>query len=70
MKAVAAGDEVAFDLLRLAVMREANGRLLRRHVMHADIVDFEQQRVAIGQPLRHQVLHHFLLAVDGDALVD
>ena len=37
--------------------------------MDADTVDLEQQRPAIGEPALHQILHHFLLAVDGDALV-
>ncbi len=38
--------------------------------MHADAVGFEQQRPAVSQPSLHQILHDFLLAVDGDALVD
>ena len=38
--------------------------------MDADAVDLEQQRPAIGEPAHHHILHDFLLAVDGDALVD
>ena len=38
--------------------------------MDADAVDLEQQRPAIGKSALHQILHHLLLAVDGDALVD
>ena len=70
VEAVAAGDEVAFDLLRPALMREADLRPLRRQLMHADAVDLEQQRPAVDQSLRHQILHHLLLAVDGDEFAD
>src|SRR5512141_1197664 len=38
--------------------------------MNADAIDLEHQRPAVRKPSRHQILHHFLLAVDGDALVD
>ena len=39
-------------------------------IVHADAVDLEQKRPAVGKPACHQILHHLLLAVDGDALVD
>ena len=38
--------------------------------MDADIGRLEQDLTAIGKPPRDQILHHFLLAVDGDALTD
>ena len=50
VETVAAGDEVAFDLLRLAAMREADLRPLRGQLMDADAVNLEQQRPAIGEP--------------------
>ena len=37
--------------------------------MDADVVDLEQQRPAVGEPALNQILHHLLLAVNGDALV-
>ena len=69
MEAVTAGDEIAFDFLRPAVMREADLRSWRRQVVHADIVDLEQQRPAVGEPPRDQVFHDLLLPVNRDALV-
>ena len=35
-----------------------------------DVLDLEQDLPAVGEALRDQVLHHLLLAVDGDALAD
>ena len=69
MEPVAAGDEIAVDLLRPALVREADLRPLRCQIVDADAIDLEQQRPAVGEPPRHQILHHLLLAVDGDALV-
>ena len=43
---------------------------MRRQIVNADVVDLEQQRPAVGEPLLDQVVHHLLLVVDGDALVD
>jgi hypothetical protein len=34
-----------------------------------NVVDFEQQRSAAGEPLLNQILHNLLLAINGDALV-
>ncbi len=39
-------------------------------VMDAHIGHLEQDLTAIGEPARDQILHHFLLAVDGDPLAD
>ena len=49
-------------------MTEADFRLRARDLVQADVVDLEQDLPAIGEPFRHQVLDHLLLAVDGDAL--
>ena len=70
MKAVAPGDKIAVDLFGLALVREADLRPLRCQVANADTIDLEQQRPAVGKPAHDQVLHHFLLSVDGHALVD
>src|SRR4029077_7283195 len=38
-------------------------------IVDSDVVDFEQQRSAVGEALLNQILHNLLLAVNGDALV-
>ena len=53
-----------------AVVPEADYRRLAGEVVHADVVDLEQDLSAVGKPPRDQVLHHLLLAIDGDALAD
>ena len=44
--------------------------LVAVEVVHADVVDLERIAHAVGEQPRDQVLHHLLLAVDGDALAD
>ncbi len=69
MEAVTAGNEVALDFLRIALVGKPDLRPLGIEVVHGHAVDLEQQRAVVGAPLRDQVPHNFLLAVDGDALV-
>ena len=70
MKAVAAADEVAGQLLVLAVVPEPDFRGLAGEVMDADVGRLEQDLAAIGEPPVDQILHHLLLAIDGHALAD
>src|SRR3954471_20690257 len=67
MKAVTAADEIAGELLQAASVMEADLRRRAREIVYADIGDFEQNLPAVGQPARHKILHHVLLAVDRDA---
>src|SRR4029078_11994566 len=55
MEAVAAGDELAFDPLGLAVVPEADGRRAAVEIMDAGVLDLEQDRAAVGEPLRDHV---------------
>ena len=68
MKAVAAGDEIALDLFRRAVTREGDARALALHVVDRDIAHFEMDHPAGGKARGDDVLHRFLLAIDGDLL--
>jgi hypothetical protein len=70
MEAVATADEVAVDLLRLAAMTELDLRRLARKAADPDVRALEQDLPAVGEPARDQVLHHLLLAIDGNALAD
>ena len=69
MKAIATGNVIAIDLLRTAVVLEADLRFLRLQVMNGDVVDLEQQRPVVGQTAFDQIFHNFLLPIDGDPLV-
>ncbi len=68
MEAVAAGNEVATDFLRLAVLCVAHRGLVRIETVKADIWD----RIQGGQPGRfagvHQIMSDLGLAVDHDLL--
>ena len=69
MEAVAAGDDVAFERLRRvpSCLKWIAGRVA---VEAVDVrrLRLEQDRAAAAKPRRDQVLHHLLLAVDGDDL--
>ena len=67
VKAVAAGDDVALEHLVPALVPEADGRALAREVVHAHVLDLEQERRAARDPRRDQVLDDLGLAVDDDA---
>src|ERR671923_199758 len=66
VEAVAAGDQVAAQLDVLTVVAEADQRRVGVEVVHAHVVDLEEQRPAGRQTRGDQVFHHLLLAVDGD----
>ena len=68
MEAVAAGDEVAGDLAGLARSREGDARPRAVEIVDRGLLGLEQDRPVIGEPPGDQVLHHFLLAIDGDCL--
>ena len=70
MKAVATGDEIAFDFLRLAVFLVADFRTLAIEAVDRSIGHFEFDFSALRKPCRDQVFDHFLLAVNRNHLVD
>ena len=70
VKAVAAADEVAGELLVLAVVPEPDFRCLAGEVVNADVARLEQDLATIRKAPVDQILHHLLLAVDGHALAD
>jgi hypothetical protein len=63
---VAAGDDVALDRLRLALVDEADPWPGRLDAGELDILDLEQQRAPTFEPVRDQVLDDLCLAVDRD----
>ena len=68
VKAVAARDDVALELVQLALVAVADAGPLALEVAQADLVDLEQQRPAARQPRLDQVLDDLRLAVDDDRL--
>ena len=66
MEAVAAGDDVAAQLVVGSLVAEADARPLALEVVQRDVVDLEAQLAAGLQPRGDEVLDHLLLAVDGD----
>ena len=64
--AVAPRDEVRPQLVLDAVVREADVRLLGRHVVHAEVGDLEVHLPAVGAAAFVEVLDDLLLAVDAD----
>src|ERR687892_339646 len=70
VKAVAAGDEIAFELLRRAVLLEMNLRLFALDIGERNVTRLEQDRRAVLQPARDHVLDYFLLAIDRDPAAD
>ncbi len=66
VKAVAACDDVALELLRDALVREPNARPLAVELVHAHAVDVEEQRQTARQPRSDEVLHDLGLTVDDD----
>ena len=69
MKAVAAADEIAVELLRFAGVLETNFRRAGQP-LDTDVVDVEENLAAVGEPPGDEVLHHLVLAIDQDALAD
>src|SRR6185437_1158140 len=70
VKAIAAGDEIAGHLLLTALVPETDLWVLCRHIVDAHVFDFEMQRFPVGKMERHKVLHHLLLTVNRDTLLD
>ena len=66
VEAVAAGDHVALELAPLAIVGEADPRPLGLELVHADVVDLEEQRQPALQPRGDQVLDDLRLSVDHD----
>ena len=68
VKAVAAGDDVAFQRFVPALMLEMDRRRLAVEPVDMRRLGLEQDRDAARQRHRDQILHHLLLAIDGDDL--
>ena len=68
VEAVAAGDDVALELVLPALVREQDTRPLRLEVLDADVVHLEEQRAPGLEPRRDQILDDLGLAVDVDRL--
>src|SRR5215210_5308554 len=66
VEAVAPGYEVASQLVVLAILLIADGRLLRLEVFDADGFGFEDDLSARLEPGGDEVFHHLVLAVDRD----
>src|SRR5262245_9195651 len=67
VKSVTPRYEITLDLVRFIVLGEADLRLARFEIVDADIRHFEQQRSACALTRGDQVLHDFILSVDGDS---
>src|SRR5204862_1562192 len=70
VEAVAAADEVAGELDVPPAVAAADFRRAAGEIVHAHIARLEQNLSAVGEPPLDQILHHLLLAVDGDAFAD
>ena len=68
MEAVAAGDEVAVELVRLAVLLVGDARLRAVEVVHRDVRGLVDGRQAGGRARVHQVARQLGLAVDHHVL--
>jgi hypothetical protein len=66
VEAVAAGHDVAFELVACALVREADARPLGLELAQADVIDLEEQRHIAGEPRGDEILHDLRLAVDDD----
>src|SRR6476661_5240032 len=69
VEAVATHYEIAVDFLASPAMLETDFRFLRLQVVNCDVVDLKEQRRAVGNSTVHEILHHFLLPVNRNALV-
>ena len=68
MKAVAAGDEIAFDLVEFAVGPIDDARLLAENIVQGDIIGSVDRRRASSRAAVHEILGDFGLPVDHDGL--
>ena len=66
MEAVAAGDEIALELLLPVVVLEADRGTVGLEPLNADAGHLEQQRRSARKPGGDQILHDLGLAVDDD----
>jgi hypothetical protein len=67
VKAIATGNELAANLVRLVVMAESYCGLSRIQLVDSHVRDFKEQRPARRRARRNEILHDFILTVDGDA---
>ena len=65
MEAIAAGDELAVDVIDIAVVSDTNGGAVCFEVMQRNLAAFETQISTIAQPPGNEVLHDFLLTING-----
>src|SRR5271168_4452875 len=64
MKAVATGDEVAFERLLYPVLPITHTRMVRVEGTDRHVLRLEIQRLSRREPRSDEVSHHFLLAID------
>src|SRR5437764_8827048 len=62
VKAVAAGDEIAIELLEFALLAKANAWPAGLELMDADVIHLEKNDTAVGEAPRDQVFDDLLLA--------
>ena len=68
MEAVAAGDHVALELMRFALVAEVDAGPVGLQLVHGNVLDLEQERLARLEPRADQVLDDLRLPVDDDRL--
>ena len=66
METIAPANKIADDLVRLAVVLEANTRRLTVQIMGPCVIRFEQNRSAGMQARLDEILHHLVLRVHRD----
>src|SRR5690349_12900103 len=69
MESIASGDEVAADFLLAAFVPEPDLGLLAAQVVDAYVAHLKQKRTAVSQTALDQILHHLLLAINGNTLI-
>ena len=68
VKPVTATDEIAGDFARFAVLAETDAGRLAADIVHRNVLDVEQDRHAVVDESGDEILHDFLLTVNGNAL--
>src|SRR4051812_39011333 len=66
MKAITAGDELAFQCLAPLVGLDVDARVLRVDIARRHVSRVEYDASTGVEPRLHQILDHFVLRVDGD----
>src|SRR5260221_8983054 len=70
VKTVAAGDEIAIDLVRDAVLDVSDARMIGVKIVRLDVGGFINRGQSGGFPRIHQIERHFGLAVNHHGLAE